>query len=179
MIPLTQQLHERLKQNLQPGDLAIDATAGNGHDTLFLAQQVGPRGRVMAFDIQEQAIKNTRERLQQHAIKHVELIHSGHENMLEHVPRDWHQNVSAIVFNLGYLPGSTKEIVTQPQTTIDALNAAALLLKPGACLTVMVYRGHDGGRTEHQAIENWLALSKLRVECQKTPGPFCYYLSAE
>ena len=48
--------HRLLAQATPAGGTAIDATAGNGHDTLFLAQCVGANGRVYAFDIQPQAL---------------------------------------------------------------------------------------------------------------------------
>ena len=40
---------------MKPGETVVDATAGNGHDTIFLSRLVGPSGRVIAFDIDPQA----------------------------------------------------------------------------------------------------------------------------
>ena len=45
-----------IRTQIKPGDLCIDATMGNGHDTLFLSQLAGPSGFVLAFDIQQAAL---------------------------------------------------------------------------------------------------------------------------
>ncbi len=176
--PLTRLVHERLQAHLAAGDLAIDATAGNGHDTLFLARQVGPSGAVQAFDIQRQAIEKTRERLQaaaQHA--QVTLHQVGHEHMAERVPSDWQGRVAAITFNLGYLPGGHHATTTLPATTLAALDQALALLCPGGVLSVLVYRGHPGGQAEADAVEAWFRqqAAGLHTETSTSPGPVLYF----
>ena len=59
-ISLVNVAHNLIKDVLHPGDIAIDATVGNGHDTLFLVEQVSPSGKVFGFDIQQAAIDSTR-----------------------------------------------------------------------------------------------------------------------
>ena len=174
---LTRLAHERLQTHLTAGDLAIDATAGNGHDTLFLARQVGTCGAVQAFDIQPRAIEKTRERLQAAAqLAQVTLHQVGHEHMAERVPSDWQGRVAAITFNLGYLPGGDHGTTTLPQTTLAALDQARTLLRPGGILSVLVYPGHPGGQDEADAVEAWFReqAADLRTEILPSPGPVLY-----
>lgn len=174
--PLTQLAQQRLAALLRPGDLAIDATAGNGHDTVFLAQQVGPAGHVHAFDIQQSALDACAARLKQAGVAdRVQLHLAGHQQMLAWVPQDWIGRVSAVTFNFGYLPGGDKTLVTLPATTLAALAQARQLLRPGGCLSLMVYRGHPGGQEEADAVARWLAATPgLILERIKSPGPWLY-----
>lgn len=142
--------HALLQRALQPGDCAIDATAGNGHDTLLLAQWVGASGQVVAFDVQAQAIAATRERLQAHGLaERVRLVHAGHETVLQHVRGP----VQAAVFNLGYLPRSDKRVTTRAASTLAALDGILQLLQPHGLMVLVVYHGHAGGKDERSAVE--------------------------
>lgn len=144
--------HLLLREKVRPGDRAVDATCGNGNDTLFLAGLVAPSGRVWAFDIQERAIATTRELLSEAGlVDSVELIHSGHERIKESVDG----SLRAAVFNLGYLPGGDKSRITRPDTTLSALQQASSLLLPGGVLVVVVYPGHPGGEEESRAVDSW------------------------
>ena len=135
------------------GDLAVDATAGNGHDTLFLARLVGSRGRVLAFDKQKKAIENTRRRLaDEDLLSRVDLILDGHEQMADYLPGP----VAAVMFNLGYLPGSDHAFITRPHTSLRALKAGLLGLRPGGIITIVCYTGHKGGKEEKTALVNYL-----------------------
>lgn len=146
--------HFFLRERLKPGDRAVDATCGNGYDTLLLAHLVGPEGRVWAFDIQEDALTATEERLAGAGCRErVALVQGGHERLAEVVT----EPVRAVVFNLGFLPGAPRETVTTPETTIAALEQAAALLLPGGIITVAVYTGHPGGAEEGGAVEAWAA----------------------
>ncbi|MES2598724.1 MAG: class I SAM-dependent methyltransferase [Verrucomicrobiota bacterium] len=159
--------HLLMEDRLRPGDVVIDATAGNGHDTLFLAELVGPGGRVWAFDVQEPAVLESRRRLGEAGITNSFVIHSGHETMRDHVPAEWHGKLNAIMFNLGYLPGSDKSIITHTATTLQAISTALELLASGGLLTIAVYPGHDGGTQEQQAITEWAgALHPRQFEAQ-------------
>ena len=90
------------------GDRVIDATCGNGHDTLFLAKIVGEKGKVFSFDIQPEALVNTRRLLEANNLAdRVHLIQSGHERMDSHV----HEKVAAVMFNLDYLPGGNHKLL--------------------------------------------------------------------
>jgi len=145
--------HNLLGNVISLGDYVIDATIGNGNDTLFLAESVGPNGRVYGFDIQESAIENTYSLLCKHGLsEQVTIIHDGHENMSKHIIAP----VKAVMFNLGYLPKSNHQIITLPESTISALKQAVELLLPGGIITVTVYPGHQGGEIEKMAVEKFL-----------------------
>ena len=142
---------------LLPGDVAVDATAGNGHDTLFLARIVGASGHVIAIDVQMAAVQETRRRLQEAGIatEACTVVHAGHETLRQVVPDAWHGKVRGIMFNLGYLPGSDKSVITRTETTLQALEAAVALLAPKGLLTIAIYPGHAGGTEELRAIGHW------------------------
>ena len=133
------------------GDLVVDATMGNGNDTDFLARCVGTTGKVYAFDVQQQAIDLTTERLGER-IQQTELILDSHANIAKYVP----ENITAAVFNLGFLPNQHESpVITQADSTIQALQATLRLLKPGGMVTVAVYDGHPGGPEERDAVVNF------------------------
>jgi 16S rRNA C1402 N4-methylase RsmH len=145
--------HHCTAQILRAGDHAIDATMGNGHDTLFLAQHVGPSGRVDAFDVQAAALEQTHARLIEHGCEQVcHLHHLGHEHMTSALPADCHGRVKAILFNLGYLPGADKSQFTRTETTLTAIRQTLDLLAPGGRLIVVTYPGHVGGDEEADAV---------------------------
>lgn len=142
--------HFLLKQQIKPGDTVIDATAGNGYDTLFLAKLVGDNGNIFAFDIQKKAINRTKETLvENNLLNRVKLICDGHENLNNYFNNN---TVDGIIFNLGYLPNSDKKITTQPQTTLTAVKSSLTFLCPGGLITIVVYSEHQGGREEKQAL---------------------------
>jgi predicted methyltransferase len=156
---------ELLTSVVEPGDLVVDATAGNGFDTLFLAELVGEAGHVYAFDVQPEAIKSTEEKLvEANLLSRATLILDGHENVSNYV----HKEVSAAIFNLGYLPGSTHEIVTQGNSTIQAIESLLKQLKIGGLIVLVVYHGHSGGKEERDA---------LLAYVQQLPQAFAHVLS--
>jgi len=171
---LTEKVHEILKEHLQTGDRVIDATAGNGHDTLFLADQVGASGQVIAIDIQECAIQSTREKLFAASLEdRVTLYQRDHATQLVALCEQHHKGIAAIVFNLGYLPGSDKAVQTQSTNTRQALDAALLLIRPQGRLCVTAYCGHPGGAEEAQNVEDWMQAQQSighRVECHRPPS---------
>lgn len=139
---------------------AVDATAGNGRDTLFLAAGVGKKGRVWAFDVQETALAATRKRLETEGpelLPRVSLMHAGHEAAAKMLPAGIAGHLWAVTFNLGYLPGSDKRIVTQTATTLEALVFFASALAVGGVISVHAYLGHEGGRDEGGAAGRWFA----------------------
>ena len=146
--------HQLLRERLFPGDMAIDATAGNGHDTHFLAQLTGPDGMVFAFDVQGEAIAATRSLLGRWGVpaSSWQLIQAGHETMTEAIPPRWHGHAGAVLFNLGYLPGSDKTIITAAASTVAAMRGALEMLRPGGVLVAVIYTGHPGGQAEAQAV---------------------------
>ena len=136
---------EVLRQAVRPGDHVIDATVGNGHDTAFLAELVGPEGHVTGFDIQPDALAHTSALLRERSLAaRCELFGDGHQHMAEHVRGP----VRAVCFNLGWLPGGDKGITTRWETTEAALRQALALLAPMGVCTVCAYPGHEAGRQE-------------------------------
>lgn len=157
--------HKLTAERLTSGGRAIDATVGTGADTLFLAKAAGPRGGVYGFDIQPAALALAEERLRlareeaQSALSPVTLLQQSHAAMAEAVPPQWRGTVSAVMFNLGYLPAgdADKTIITEPESTLAALQAALTLLRPGGIITAVLYPGHEGGGLEAAAVEAWAA----------------------
>lgn len=142
-----------LQQAIEDGELAVDATAGNGHDTLFLAQLVGENGKVYAFDIQQEAVNTTIQRLQDNSLANrAVVLNEGHENVAQFIQ----QPVAAAIFNLGYLPGSNHTIVTKPNTTIQAIEELIKLLKIGGIIVLVIYHGHAGGKEEKDALMQYV-----------------------
>lgn len=147
--------HDWISRIVSPGDAVVDATAGNGHDTVFLARLAGPSGQVHAFDVQKEAICATRERLEKEGLltPAVRLHLASHDRLAELVGGP----VKAVVFNLGYLPGGDKKTVTRTESTLAALKQAAALIAPNGLLSVMCYPGHEGGKEEAEAVEAFLS----------------------
>src|SRR5690625_6407897 len=98
--------HQILADNVQPGDTVVDATCGNGNDTLFLSKLVGETGHVYAFDIQEQAINNTKTKMTENQMKNATYIHDNHAHLSTYIPKNLKGNIGGAIFNLGYLPRS-------------------------------------------------------------------------
>ena len=145
--------HQHISALLLPGDIAIDATLGNGHDAVFLMSLVAPSGQVFGFDIQLAAIAATQ--ANSAGATGLTLIHASHELMADKIPVQHHGHIKAIMFNLGYLPSGDKSIITQTESTLCALNAATALLAVGGIMTIMAYPGHEGGDLETAQIEHW------------------------
>jgi tRNA G37 N-methylase Trm5 len=167
-----QLIRERAREN----ETVIDATMGNGNDTLFLAQLVKEQGKVIAFDIQEQAIEKTKERLVSEGVaERVECRLASHEEMAN-LPC----KVGAIMFNLGYLPGGDKEVTTQAASTIRAIQSGLELLRKGGIMTIMVYWGHPAGEIEKHEVESFcqeldqrkFLVLKYQYVNQKNQAPF-------
>lgn len=167
-----------LRRFVQPGNRGIDATCGNGKDTLLLAELVGETGHVWAFDIQQEALDRTAQRLTEQQLQpRVTLLHTGHERMLELVDAP----IQVIIFNLGWLPGASHEIATSTATTLIALEASLQVLAPAGLLLITCYPGHAGGDQESTAVQDWAAglpassyfvwrMGQLNVV---TGAPFC------
>lgn len=138
-------------QYIKPDDIVVDATAGNGHDTLTLANAVGQNGKVFAFDIQNKALENTKALLEQHGVlSRVQLINDSHENLEKYLNIE--KEIFAIIFNLGYLPSGDKEITSKQETSILAVKAALNIVKCGGVICLVLYSGHDEGKREKEAI---------------------------
>ena len=141
-----------IKDSVLPGDTVIDATMGNGGDTERLCRLVGDTGKVYAFDIQEDALASTARRLEAaELLKRAKLILAGHEHMESYVK----DSVQAVVFNLGWLPGGNHAVTTKAETTLEALQAALRLIRPGGLVSVRIYPGHGEGKRGRDRIVEW------------------------
>jgi predicted methyltransferase len=139
---------------IRPGEHVVDLTVGNGGDTQWLADAVGPRGRVSGFDVQPEAIAIARRRLAASEAGAVVEFHcTDHARLGEFVPGP----IGAAVANLGHLPGSASPVITRPESTLKAFAAALDRLRVSGALVAVIYVGHDGGRGEYAAIEAWAA----------------------
>ena len=146
--------HQFLSGLMQPGDLCIDATAGRGGDTAFLCRLVGQEGRVLAFDIQEEAVKSTRLRLEEMGLfDRAQVLLEGHEHMACYVEPG---TVRAVTFNLGWLPGGDHTRFTRPETTLSALEQSLTLLCPDGVVSICIYYGRETGFAERDAVLEWL-----------------------
>ncbi len=135
---------------------AVDATAGNGRDTLFLAELLSNRGMVYAFDVQDEALNAAQARLDTAGLGGcVRPIRAGHETAARHLPEEARGRVIAVMFNLGFLPGSDKRVITRTETTLAALKALVPFLAPRAVITLHLYTGHAGGTEESTAVSAW------------------------
>ena len=148
--------HDFLAQVITKEDIVVDATMGNGHDTLFLAKLAK---EVYAFDIQEQALVHTQKRLEEAGLSNARLLLKGHEEADHYV-----NQVKAAIFNLGYLPSADKSIITQPRTTIQAIDKLCHCLIKGGRIAIMIYYGHEGGNLEKDAVFRFcLPTSSTRI----------------
>ena len=154
--PLTQQAQDAIRNVVQSGEAVIDATAGNGYDTQFLAELVGSRGTVFALDVQQVAIDNTSKRIEAAGLQNVILLRQDHASLGTTIPEQHRGHIAAAMFNLGYLPGGDKSIRTQIDSTREAITGAIKLLRPGGLMTILAYTGHDGGASEANAVEEIL-----------------------
>ena len=146
ILPFTKYL---LGKVVTKGDLVVDATCGNGNDTIFLSRLVGDEGHVFAFDIQKEAVDATNNKLKEAKIQNVSLILDGHEQVLNYISRE----ISGAIFNLGYLPGSDKTITTKGETTWKAIVDILSLLKVNGLIVLVIYHGHEAGKVERNYLE--------------------------
>ncbi len=150
---ITEYCHHFLEEYVRENDCCIDATAGNGNDTEFLCRMVGEGGKVYAFDVQEEAIRQTRLRLENAGLTaRASLIPDGHENMAKYVQEE----ASAVVFNFGYLPGGDHKVATRPETSLIAVEQGLGLLKKGGVMSLCIYSGGDTGYEEKEALLSYL-----------------------
>ncbi|MEI7883982.1 MAG: class I SAM-dependent methyltransferase [Clostridia bacterium] len=145
--------HYFLATSVQLGENVLDCTVGNGYDTLFLADLVGVKGKVIGFEVQEEALKIAQMRLNAQGYTNVQLFLTGHENISEYVKIP----IAGAIFNLGYLPKADHTIVTQGKTTVMALEGIFRILRPGGVVVIVVYTGHQGGKEEGEFVEKYLA----------------------
>jgi predicted methyltransferase len=161
--PLTARVHALIRERVEPGCAVIDATVGNGNDSVALAEAVGPAGHVYGFDIQDQAIATAHVALARRGLaRRVTLLTACHSRLGEHIPEGEWTRMRCAIFNLGYLPGGDKTITTQKATSIQALHAAFEHLQPGAFISILCYPGHAEGLAETAGVISWIETLRLR-----------------
>ena len=141
--------------------LCIDATCGNGGDTAFLCNLTAPAGRVLAFDVQPEAIRSTRTRLEQAGVpaERYELICGSHADLLQYVQPG---TADAVMFNFGWLPGADHGVFSTAQSSIPALQAALQAVRPGGIVSAILYSGAVIGSEEKQAVLRFLRALPLK-----------------
>lgn len=150
---VTEYCHRFLADYIKSGDSCVDATCGNGGDTEFLCRMVGANGRVYGFDIQEQAVRRTEQRMEKAGCRErVRLYCVGHEHMAEYV----REEVSVIMFNFGYLPGGDHRIATKAATSLTAIKEGLSLLRPDGVMSLCIYSGGDTGYEEKENLLTFL-----------------------
>ncbi|WP_290771718.1 class I SAM-dependent methyltransferase [Anaerofustis sp.] len=141
-----------IDSKVKPGDVVLDLTMGNGNDTLYLSGKVGQKGKVYAFDIQKEALKNTKALLKEKALyDNTVLILDSHINLLEYVK----EKVSFAVYNLGYLPKGDKSITTKKEDTLLSIKRTLSVLDYDGTVCICAYVGHEGGMEEYKGIVDY------------------------
>lgn len=141
--------HKFMFENVKLGSFCIDATAGRGRDTLFLSKLVGPQGRVIALDIQEEAVNSTNALLLENHVTNAEVFHACHSKM-DHFAEN--ESADGIMFNFGWLPGGNHLVFSKPDTSIVAIEKGLKILKPGGVMTLCIYHGKETGYEEKNAL---------------------------
>ncbi len=160
------------KPYLTAGAIAVDATCGNGFDTLFLAEQVGSSGLVYGVDIQSRAIETVRTKLlAAGTLPQCRLVFGSHSQLNAIIEPDHAGVVSVVMFNLGYLPLGDKTLVTKPETTLAGLEQALKMLRPGGFLSILAYPGHPGGQEESRCVADWIAKHAEELQSQRFQDP--------
>lgn len=158
---LTDLAHAFAAAYLRPGELAVDCTAGNGLDTLFLLKKSAPDGFVFAFDIQKEALERTRAFLEDAGMpsRRFQLVHDCHSRLSSYVK----QEIAVCMFNLGFLPGGPRDITTSPARVIAAMEAAITLLRKLGVIVMVMYPGHEQGRREEQVLLDYVSEIDERI----------------
>ena len=162
MVDLLELQKHFILSHLHEGDIAVDFTMGNGHDTAFLSHTVGRTGSVTAFDIQPLALVNTEITLRKEGCPdNWRLIRASHHLAPEYVKTP----IKAGMFNLGYMPGSgNKSLTTMRSTTLPAVENAVGMLGKDAILLVAVYPGHEEGAAEGEELVKYFStLSRYKM----------------
>jgi SAM-dependent methyltransferase len=178
--------HLALERLVHRDGLVIDATVGNGQDSLFLTRLIGGTGHLFGFDIQENALAWSRKTLTEAGVSETQFTFflQSHAEMPLYLPARTQKAVNAIVFNLGYLPGGDKSVTTLAQTTLAALTSSMELLAPGGVISITTYPGHDTGLHEASAVSKWVeSLPSSQTEIHRicaiktlTPAPELWLL---
>ena len=146
--------HRFIRQHLLEGGFAVDATAGNGGDTLLLCRTVGKTGKVLAMDIQRQAVENTKKLLEENGWQDVaDVVLDSHAFLDRYVQAE---SADCVVFNFGWLPGGSHDIYTQKDSSLAAIRKGLDCLKPGGVMSLCIYYGRNNGYGERDAILDYV-----------------------
>lgn len=143
--------HDLLTRNIKEGDTVVDATCGNGYDTVFLAKLTGSQGKIYACDIQLEAIESTRNHAKD--FDNITYIHDNHAQVTSYIDEE---KIDGAIFNLGYLPKSNKDIITLGHSTIKSIDSMLELLNPKKLIVIVIYHGHEGGKDEKNQVLNYV-----------------------
>ncbi len=174
----TKLVHHFISAGVTVADTVIDATCGNGYDTVFLSKLVKEKGKVFAFDVQEKAIQASKKELRfSNANENVEFFQTCHSKIKKTISPDYKGKIKCAVFNLGYLPRSDKKIVTSSETSIKAISDCLEFIMPNGLVIVTVYVGHEEGLRESKAIDEYIKsldkkLYKLRIIRSEIDEPY-------
>lgn len=141
-------VHEFLRQNVNEGAFCIDATAGKGRDTALLCRLAGESGKVLAFDIQQDAVEQTRALLAQEGLT-AQVFMDSHANMEQYAEAG---TVDCVVFNFGRLPGGDPHIFTMADSSVRAIDAGLRLLRPRGMMAIALYYGKENGYEERDTV---------------------------
>ena len=167
--------------SISKGSICIDLTCGNGLDTFFLCEIAGESGKVYSFDLQQEAVDITMALISRtQRIASCEITQACHSQFSSHIPFSFKENVSAVMMNLGYLPGGDHQTTTTPEITEKALESAYEWLRPDGVLSVIAYRGHPGGKLEDSAVQKLINKNQwnCQIECgnKKETSPILYMI---
>lgn len=152
-------VHEFLRRHVKEGAFCIDATAGRGRDTALLCRLAGERGKVLAFDIQQSAVDQTRALLEQEGLS-AQVVLDSHAHMEQYAPAG---TADCVVFNFGRLPGGDPHIFTRAESSVAAIGAGLRLLRPGGVMAIALYYGKENGYEERDAVLEYLKTVDDRV----------------
>lgn len=151
---VTDWCQEVICSQVPDGGIYVDATMGNGKDTLMLCRMAGKTGKVYAFDVQETALQRTEELLKSQGVSEcAELILDGHEHMDKYIGEE---SADVVCFNFGYLPGGDHRIATHADTSVKAIGKGLKILKKGGMMSLCIYSGGDTGFEEKEKILAYL-----------------------
>lgn len=145
----------RINEVVKSDSIVLDATLGNGNDTYKLLNILDSNGKLYGFDIQKEALNNTRqkiEKIKNLASKDYRLILDSHENLDRYI----NYKLDYVIYNLGYLPGGDKSITTLAESTIKSVKKSMDLLNNNGLINIVVYHGHAQGKDEKRSIEAFL-----------------------
>lgn len=157
---ITHWYHEIIRSQAEREGFYIDATMGKGNDTKLLCELAKDQGRILAFDIQKEALEETEKMLNGYEIGRkmyedgrIQLILDGHEHMEMYAKSE---TADVICFNFGYLPGGDHRIATKVETSVEAIKKGLKILKRGGMMSLCIYSGGDTGFEEKDAILEYL-----------------------